>query len=105
MQRGGFVVYQWDTIELHSEFIGLEIHDFGGTAFAIEFDVVVRLRGEDEIGHGDATAVNKDLDAALVDKDVEMIGLTNENRCAWDWYACRRVPWCLYNKTQVVTFT
>jgi hypothetical protein len=42
------------------------------------------LRGEDEIGHGDATAVNKDLDAALVDKDVEMIGLTNDNRCAWD---------------------
>lgn len=84
MQRGGFVVYQSDTIELHSEFIGLEIHDFGGTAFAIEFDVVVRLRGEDEIGHGDATTVNKDLDAALVDKDVEMIGLTNDNRCAWD---------------------
>lgn len=71
-------------IKLHPEFIDLEIHDFGGTAFAIEFNVVVRLRGEDEIGHGNATAVNEDLDAALVDKDVEMIGLTNDNRCAWD---------------------
>lgn len=39
--------YQSAIIELHSEFIDLEIRDFGGDALAI--DAVVRLRGEYEI--------------------------------------------------------
>jgi hypothetical protein len=41
MQRGGFAIDQSATIELHSEFIDLEIRDFGGTAFTV---VIVRLR-------------------------------------------------------------
>ena len=76
MQRGGFCFYlSIGHLVLHAKFIGLDIHDFGGAALAIESDVVVRLRGEHEIGHGDAATINKDLDAALVDKDVEMISL------------------------------